>query len=213
MITEGKLAPGERLPSETNLCAALNVGRSTLREALRSLAFVGLVRVRAGDGTYVAEGSRPLLDRMMSKTLLHSEKRLAEIREARLLLETELVALAAKRANDRDRVRLKTLSEELGRSAAGKGRPYHLVDLDFHLAIAEASHNSVLIHLLKDIQELLSDWIAKSQEFPGAMKSAQTHHRKILQFVLSGNAEKARKEMRQHLETLHKAYALLSNPL
>ena len=210
MIAEAHWAPGTRLPSESALCASLNVGRSTLREALKSLAFVGMVRMRAGDGTYVAEGSSRLLDRVMARGLLKTEKDLADVCETRILLETELAAMAAERATAADRRRLRTLGAELEASLAGEGRPYNQLDVEFHLAIAEASQNRLLRRLLVDISALLADWITKSQEFPGGRESAHKYHTRILNFILEGNAESARREMRQHLETFHKAYTLLS---
>jgi DNA-binding FadR family transcriptional regulator len=207
MISEAHWAPGRKLPPESQLCESLNVGRSTLRE--KSLAFVGMVRMRAGDGTYVAEGSGRILDRVMAKGLLKTEKDLTDVCETRVLLETELAALAAKRATAQDRKRLRTLGVELEASLAGEGKPYFQLDVEFHLAIAEASHNTVLQRLLADIRELLTEWIAKSQEFPGGLESAQSHHTRILNSILKGDAETARREMRHHIETFQKAAKLL----
>ena len=66
-ISEGRWKPGEKLPTEAELCNALRIGRSTLREALKSLAFVGMVQMRPGEGTYVIEESRLLIDRIMAR--------------------------------------------------------------------------------------------------------------------------------------------------
>ncbi|MBV9442966.1 MAG: FadR family transcriptional regulator, partial [Acidobacteriaceae bacterium] len=95
MIADGRWKPGEKLPPEAELCRAVNVGRSTLREALKSLAFIGMVRMRAGDGTYVTEPPRGILDRMLAKGLLKTEKDLADVCETRMIIETELAGLAA----------------------------------------------------------------------------------------------------------------------
>src|SRR5882724_3272913 len=119
MISDGRWVVGQKLPSEGELCKALNIGRSTLREALKSLAFIGMVRMRPGDGTYVAEKSPGLLDRILARGLLKSEKDLAEVCEARLLLETELAALAAERAEPRDLDALRDLLKQSERSLAG----------------------------------------------------------------------------------------------
>jgi GntR family transcriptional repressor for pyruvate dehydrogenase complex len=209
MIAEAQWMPGTKLASEAVLCKSLNVSRATLREALKSLAFIGMLRMRAGDGTYVAEGCGRLLDRVMAKGLLKTEKDLTDVCETRVLLETELAALAARRANAQDRKRLQALGAELQASLAGKGKPYIQLDVEFHLAIAEASHNSVMRRLLADIRELLTEWISKSQEFPGGLESAQQHHTRILNSILQGDAENARREMRQHIETFQRAYKLL----
>jgi GntR family transcriptional repressor for pyruvate dehydrogenase complex len=209
MIAQAHWAPGTKLPAEAALCKSLNVGRSTLREALKSLAFIGMLHMRPGDGTYVAEDYDRLLDRVKAKGLLKTEKDLTDVCETRVLLETELAALAAKRATARDRSRLKALCVQMQASAAGNGKPYAELDLEFHLAIADASHNNLLRRLLIDIRELLIDWIGQSQEFPGGFESAQQHHARILKNILEGNAEGARREMMQHIETLQTAYKLL----
>jgi len=99
-ITEGRWRPGDKLPSESELCATLHIGRSTLREALKSLAFIGLVQMRPGEGTYVLDGTQLLVDRIRTRGLLKSEKDLQDVGEARMILETELAALAAERADE-----------------------------------------------------------------------------------------------------------------
>lgn len=209
LISESQWVPGTKLPSEANLCKSLNIGRSTLREALTSLAFIGMLQMRPGDGTYVREGYGRLLDRVMARGLLKTEKDLRDVCETRVLLETELAALAAKRATALDRRRLRALAAQMEASIAGDGKPYAELDLEFHLAIADASHNSVLHRLLIDIRELLNDWIGKSQEFPGGLESARAHHARILKAILKAKPETARREMMHHVEALHRAYKLL----
>src|SRR5690242_3059629 len=97
MISDGKWTAGQKLPSESELCGALHIGRSTLREALKSLAFVGMVRMRPGEGTYVAERNNLFLDRILGCGTLKTEQDIAEVWEARMVLETELAAFAAER--------------------------------------------------------------------------------------------------------------------
>jgi len=209
MIAESHWKSGERLPPETELCQVLNVGRSTLREALKSLAFIGMVRMRAGDGTYVAEESKGLLHRLLAKGLLKSQKDLEDVCETRLLLETELAALAAERRTSEDETTLEELvvkgREELKRG----GKHYSKSDLDFHIAVANCSHNNLLPRLLLDIRGLLVEWIRKSQELPGVRENAQQQHESILQAILNRDPERARQEMRAHLTTFEKAYTLL----
>ena len=84
MVTGGKWRPGDRLPPEVELCKILHIGRSTLREALKSLAFVGLVQMRHGEGTFVAVESDHLLDRILAKGLIRSEKTIADVCEAQM---------------------------------------------------------------------------------------------------------------------------------
>lgn len=210
MISEGKWRAGTKLPSESDLCRVLNIGRSTLREALKSLAFTGMVRMRPGDGTYVLGSSPGTLDRILARGLLKTKQDLADVCEMRMILETELAALAAQRAAADDIERLRSLVLELRKSLRGEGRPYIDLDLDFHIAIATCAKNRVLRQLVVGVREVLAEWIMKSQELPGLRENAQEQHERILQSIVDQDAERARREMRAHLETFQRAYSLLS---
>lgn len=209
MISDGRWVVGQKLPSEGDLCLALSIGRSTLREALKSLAFIGMVRMRPGDGTYVAETTPGLLDRILARGLLKTEKDLADVCETRLVLETELAAMAAVRAEPVDLDLLRDLLRESEGSIAGRGRPFIELDLEFHLAIAGCAKNNVLRQLLSDIRGVLMEWIMKSQELPGLRENALVQHGKIFESIAEGNAQGAREAMQAHLRTFQRAYTLL----
>lgn len=208
-ITEGRWKPGEKLPSESELCSALKIGRSTLREALKSLAFVGMVQMRPGDGTYVIEESGNLIDRIMSRGLLKSEKELQDVGEARMLIESEIAALAAARAESDDLKALDDLLEEMGLSLTGNGRRFVDLDVEFHLTIAKSAKNQMFYELLTPIRGLLTEWISKSQELPGIKESAHRQHGKILAAIRGREPEKARHAMRTHLQTCEKVFNLI----
>ena len=208
-IGDGRWRVGEKLPPESELCRALAIGRSTLREALKSLAFIGMVRMRAGDGTYVSQTSPGLLERILAKGILKTEKDLADVCEARLVLETELAAMAVERAEPEDLDRLRDLLESSRRSLAGEDRPFIELDLDFHMAIATCAKNAVLRHLLIDIRGVLIEWIMKSQELPGLRENALVQHEQIFESIVDRNPAKARESMQSHLRTFQRAYTLL----
>lgn len=208
-ITEGRWKPGEKLPSESELCAALKIGRSTLREALKSLAFVGMVQMRPGDGTYVIEESGHLIDRIMSRGLLKTEKELQDVGEARMLIESEIAALAAVRAESEDLELLSALMEEMNLSLAGDGRRFVDLDVEFHLTIAKCAKNQMFYELLSPIRGVLTEWISKSQELPGIKESAYHQHGKILAAIRNRKPEKARHAMRTHLQTCEKVFNLI----
>lgn len=209
MIAERRWKPGERLPPEVELCEVLNVGRSTLREALKSLAFVGIVRMRAGDGTYVSEPPHRLLDRMLAKGLLKTEKDLADVCETRMILETEVAALAAERGTPEHIEALKALAAKGREVLRADKKVYTKADLDFHLGVANCSENKLLPRLLMDIRGVLSEWITKSQELPGLRENAQEQHERILRCIAAHDPDGAREEMRAHLHTFEQAYTLL----
>jgi len=209
MICDGRWRVGEKLPAEGELCRALAIGRSTLREALKSLAFIGMVRMRAGDGTYVAQTSPGLLERILARGLLKTEKDLADVCETRMVLETELAAMAAERAEPADLDLLRDLLERSRRSLAGEERPFIELDLEFHMAIATCAKNNVLRHLLMDIRGVLIEWIMKSQELPGLRENAVVQHETILESIADRNPAKAREAMQSHLQTFQRAYTLM----
>lgn len=209
MIRDGCWQLGDKLPPENQLCAALAIGRSTLREALKSLAFIGMVRMRPGDGTYVAQAPPGLLERILARGLLKTEKDLADVCETRMVVESELAALAAERAEAADLDLLRDILRQSEQSVHTQGRPFIELDLAFHLAIATAAKNSVLRHLLSDIRGVLMEWITKSQELPGLRENALAQHKKIFESIADRNPAKAREAMQAHLQTFQRAYKLL----
>jgi GntR family transcriptional regulator, transcriptional repressor for pyruvate dehydrogenase complex len=208
-IAEGRWKPGEKLPSEAELCFALNIGRSTLREALKSLAFVGMVQMRPGEGTYVIQESKLLIERILECGMLKTDKELQDVGEARLLIESETAALAAERAETGDIEQLDSLMRDMEQSLIGLGRDFVDLDVEFHLAIAQCAKNQMLFELLTAIRGVLKEWISKSQEMPGIKENAHGQHTKILAAVRNREPEKARHAMRAHLQTCEKSFSLI----
>jgi GntR family transcriptional repressor for pyruvate dehydrogenase complex len=211
MISAGRWKPGEKLPSEAALCQTFHVGRSTLREALKSLAFIGLVRMKAGEGTYVADGSTKFLENAFAQGLLTTEKDIEDLCETRLLLETELVALCAQRASDSDLQKIAALVEAMQESLSQGEEAFLPLDVQFHIAIADASQNQVLAQLLRTIRELLREVVMKSQKVPGARELAYAQHREILEALKQRNPRKARVAMREHLQTFQRGLMVMAN--
>lgn len=211
MVTAGKWRPGDRLPPEVELCKILHIGRSTLREALKSLAFVGLVEMRHGEGTFVAGGTDHLLDRILAKGLIRSEKTVADVCEARIVLETELVALSAERITDAEITVLKDLVDLMGDHLEAEDSLFEDLDLEFHLQIAASSKNPILQQVMNPIRDLVREWIKKSQQFPGLRVNAHVQHQAILDALIQRKPDRARKMMREHLQTFLRAVSLLEN--
>jgi DNA-binding FadR family transcriptional regulator len=140
-IADGEFPVGSRIPTEAQLTDELGVSRNSVREALRSLVHAGLLRARAGDGTYVTATSElaPALERELERA------RAADVAEVRLVLEREAARLAAARATP---AQLDTLDDAVAaREAADTGGGYAAADLDFHHALLDASGNLLLAEL------------------------------------------------------------------
>lgn len=209
MISSGRWKDGDRLPSEADLCRMLHIGRSTLREALRSLAFVGMVRMRAGEGTYVSHGPSRLLERIFAQGMLVTEQAVTDLCETRILLETEMAALCAQKATDRELRELRRAVEEMAAGVNGPISAFLNLDLGFHLSIADASKNQVMAQLLRTIRELLKEYIVKSLQLANAPQLACEGHRKILRALKEHNPHKARVAMREHLRKFQRGYKLI----
>ena len=147
MVTDGKLKPGDKLPSETILMGQFGVGRSSLREAIGALSLIGMLTVRPGHGTHVA----PSAGESFSKPLRWGmfvgwREKLHEFIEARISLEQTLVGMAAERASEADIEGIRRGLNMLKSPKLTKRRAIQ-ADLEFHMAIANASHNSCSVEI------------------------------------------------------------------
>lgn len=198
LIREGHLKPGDSLPSERELMERLEVGRSSVREALRSLATMNVIEIRPGRGAFVrVPRTADLLPNETLRVLLDRDT-MIQIVEARAVLEGELAAMAAERATEADIEGLKSILTDMDQCVEDVQQSLHLNAL-FHLAIAEAAHNGVLLMMLQSVRDYLEE---KLQELSGdsqRIRVSIADHRHIFECVKSGNGNCARKAMHQHL--------------
>ncbi|MBC3422938.1 FadR family transcriptional regulator [Pseudomonas wayambapalatensis] len=143
-IAQGAWAVGQRLPTEPELALELGISRNTVREAMRVLAFSGLVEVRQGDGSYLRAAQDPL-----QAVQAISRCTVEQARETRCILEAEAIGLAALRRTDDD---LRGLREALEHSCGhfhGDLDTYVACDLVFHQRLVDAAHNPALSELYR----------------------------------------------------------------
>jgi GntR family transcriptional repressor for pyruvate dehydrogenase complex len=214
-ITAGDWQPGAKLPSEAELCKAFDVGRSSLREALTSLAFIGLIRMRAGGGSYVAEQpSAYFTSPWLNHGLLTSVRALGEFVEARLILETELAGLCAERITLEELKEMEVLVDRMKQLVDDNSDEFWKLDLSFHLSMGIAAKNDVLNNILKGVREQMMDLISKSLLLREGKEQAVVQHTKILEAIRHHNPTKAREAMRNHLQSFQRGYkVLLEQPL
>jgi GntR family transcriptional repressor for pyruvate dehydrogenase complex len=205
-ITAGNWQPGAKLPSEAALCKAFNIGRSSLREALTSLAFIGLIRVRPGGGSYVSEQpSAYFTSSWLKSGLLTSAKALSEFVEVRLILGTEVAGLCAERVTPEELDEIGLLVEQM-RISIHDSEEFSQLDVSFHLAMAIAAKNEVLNQILSSVREQTIDLITKSLLLEEGRKNALHGHIKILEAVRQRNPTKAREALRNHLQSFQRGY-------
>jgi len=211
-ILEGRLKPGDRLPSEHKLSALLGVSRGTLREALRNLQLMGLVSVRQGEGTFIARFSSEKIFRPLSSILSLDTSGVLEVIEARKILESEMVRLCCFRAVDEEIEELYVLLNEMeGLYADGDLEGFNEKDIEFHVRIAQMAKNRMLLRLHETLRELLYEQIKEVTRDPEAAGRAYCYHRKIFAAIKDRDDKMARKHMLSHLrnveDTLVKMYS------
>jgi GntR family transcriptional regulator, transcriptional repressor for pyruvate dehydrogenase complex len=143
LVRNGDLKAGDRLPAEPDLAQMLGVSRGSLREALKGLMYLGLIKSRAGDGTYIQSSLGRVLNQHFKWMILLDEVKHLEIYELRKIIEPDAAALAAKRAAQVDIECLETALQGLAES---RGNPvlFHGYDIQFHDAFARASGNAAI---------------------------------------------------------------------
>ncbi len=207
MILDGGLKPGDRLPPERALAARFEVSRPSLREAIKKLETRGLVETRRGGGTYVSN----LLDASFTNPLtglLHNHpETLYDLVEMRHALESVAAYYAALRATEEDRRMLRQRFEAMEAVTCGD-RPIDAaqearLDTEFHIAIAEAAHNVVLLYIMRGLFNLLHSGISTSlvrlYTRPGNDALIRDQHRAVFEAIMAGDGELARALASEHL--------------
>ena len=202
LILNGGLPAGRQLPSERELMANFQVGRTAVREALFTLQRRGLVTLQSGERANVTlPTSRAVVDELATVVRFHlaSQVGAEEFRGARMLFETGLARLAAERATPTDIAKLRRLLVE---NQAALPEPDAFIDSDvqFHLALAEISRNSIFTALHSALSEWLRGERASSIRAPGSPEAAYATHCRICDAVAAGDPDLAALEMRRHLE-------------
>jgi GntR family transcriptional regulator, transcriptional repressor for pyruvate dehydrogenase complex len=208
LILEGNLAPGDVLPTERELAQSFGISRGTLREAFRILEREGLIEARPGGGRFlskaldVAEDRSRILDNIERATII-------ELLEARELFETGIVELAAKRATDEDIAEMEAAFAtwgEIDQNAEDRSKP----DQAFHLSIAKATHNVVLVNMIELHMDLLQRTLSKTAQIPGRKSEVYEEHLLILQAIKERDPVKAKLALLNHLsrvkENIQKNY-------
>ena len=199
-ILKGQLKPGQQLPAERDLAQRFGVSRTAVREAVKALSEKGLVEAYSGRGTFVTSGSskamRHSLDLLIRITQQEGTMYLAELRQ---VLEPEIAALAASRIEEQLLITMREAVAAMDRSLHNPSA-YIEADLDFHLALAEAVGNPLILSLLDSIVELLREQRSRIFNVDGGPERGQFHHKRILHAIEAHDPEAARQAMREHLE-------------
>lgn len=209
LILEGTLRPDEPLLPERELARRLNVSRPTLRDGLKMLQDKGLLQTGDGKGLRVAQlGAAAISDPLLM--LLSGRAELADdYLEFRDIVECQAAALAAKRANEVDLRRIETCLERIEQAhAAGDPDREAEADTELHLLIYEASHNLVLLQIMRALSGNLRRDVIHNRgrlfSVPGTRDRLRDQHHAIARAIIERNAEAARDAAHRHLEYIHR---------
>jgi GntR family transcriptional repressor for pyruvate dehydrogenase complex len=198
MIMSGQLKAGQKLPSERQLGEEFGVSRTVVREAVRSLAAKGLVE-SAGRSLRVAAPDREAVAETMRLFLHGRPISYEKVHEVRSMIEVTVAGVAAERATAADIATMDQLCAGLA-DGGGTNEEATRFDVNFHLALADATQNELYSLLLQSMQDVLTDARRATLQEQGRRTAGAIAHRKILDRVTAGDAEGAREAMRAHLE-------------
>lgn len=204
-IMSGRIKPGDRLPPHEQLCRRWSVSRVTVREALHKLEALGFVEMHQGRGTFIRKPDRPALEQHLGFHLVPDHRTVKQLLESRRVIETSLAGFAAERGSEEDHRKLAALMQEMEAAGAQEDSlAYAAADFKFHMTVARAAQNDILLLLLEKIQNL----VQTQQQNIYAYESAQgirmadfsiPDHREILRLIRLRDAAGAAARMREHI--------------
>ena len=210
LINKGDLKPGDALPAERELVKILNVSRASLREALNSLVGMGFLEMSQRHRTIVKSLVGGRITEPLLQLLREDTQTILELIEVRKAIETWNANYAAKRAKEADIARLEQSVESM-KVKIDHGSSVVEDDADFHLAISEATHNKIQVHLMFSIYDLLKESLRKYYDSMELLDIYGQHY-KVVDAIKKKDAHLARRRMLEHLEYVESSVKELIGP-
>ena len=202
MIIEGDMKPGHRLPSESELMQMFGVSRSTIREAVKSLKAENILEVRRGSGTYVSE-STGLASDPLGLDFVNQDQLVADLLEARLIIEPQIASIAVERATEANIAELTAIVERMKGVMVNDASAADM-DVKFHTSIAKCTQNDVLIRIVPIINESIRLGYGKTVHVEGSFERAKACHRSIYEAIVHRNKLEAKIFTERHIwETMN----------
>src|SRR6202162_6112004 len=194
-----KLKPGDKLPSERELAEMLQVSRSSIRDAIRSLELVGLVEPRQGAGTIVRERAADSVANPFLNVLNRRHQLVAELLDFRKMIEPPLAGRAATHVSPEEIIEMEEILQRQ-EEKQDRGDAAIAEDAEFHYSIALASGNTVVLKVIDTLMDLLRDTRERSLQVEGRAQKSLAGHRRILAAIKRHDTEAANAAMRRHIE-------------
>ena len=190
--------PGDLIPSEKELAIRFQVGRSTIREAVKSLVVLGVLEARAGEGSFVREPTSELLSGAFRWGVLLSEGNLDDFVDVRAHIEVECARRAAANRTDELVGQLFSCIDEMGAEPMDHSA-FMEADTRFHLAIARAASNPIFESIGSTIQSIVRIWYPRTYYIPETKGRTVSEHRAVADAIAAGDCDGAGNAMRAHL--------------
>ena len=203
-VLEGKLKKGDKLPAEREWAATLGISRTTLREAIKSLELIGLVKCTQGDSIYITNNPENSFTELLS-ILFHLEGgTLKQIHSFRKSIETAVIQEAAACITDGQIKMLEAICDKLEQDDFTFEEFFAVLDQRFHRIIMQVSSNPLLIIMMNAAENLFTNqiWIAreKMKSDPGASAQINSQHREIIEALRSADQNNAARAMQKHMD-------------
>ena len=204
MVKAGVLKAGDALPPERDLALSLNVSRPSVREAMRGLAVLGVVRTRQGGGAYISDLGPDSLLGPLQFYLSLERMNIRELYDARSLIESDVARRAAVNISDDDLVRLEDLLAAQGQTI-GDPIAFRQSDFDFHEVIWIGSGNAFLKRIGESLNVLGLEFRKRASEKPGVLEQSLQDHRRLLDALKSRDPDAAARAAEAHMQNVYQS--------
>jgi fatty acid metabolism transcriptional regulator FadR len=202
LILNGQYPPGSKLPPERELSKRLRVNRASLREALKKLEHLGLVRIRQGDGTrvqnFMETGGIELVQHLLPLAAGGKPELIRDLLEFRRIFGRELSRLAASRGDKTDFGKLRALADKAD-AVTGALELFEL-DFDFYVAIAQLSGNQVMLLLINTVRDGVRSFMPFLANLAAPGDLVRKHHRELIAALEKGDASNAARISDEYLK-------------
>lgn len=197
-ILSGELKASDRLPPENELAEQFNVSRTSVREALKILSARKLIQIRQGSGAVVRGNLYDVVMESIKLVIGRMKTTFSELLEARRALEADIASIAAQRATEEDLLVLRR-TLDMGKEKCDDLQEYVDLDMQFHIDLASATHNSAFLIMMQPILNLLRTSMLMSYLDHIDENKAVIHHERIFEAIKARKSELASSEMCRHL--------------
>ena len=204
LVRTGILKPGDQLPPERDLAQMLQVSRPSLREAMRGLQILGVVKTRQGGGAYISSLDAADLLGPLQFLITLNALNVDALYESRLLIDGGIARMAAERLSNADIDRLKAMVELQARLVTDP-IGFRVSDLEFHRTIMEATSNPFLVRVSHSLYVLGMEYRRIAAETPGVLQQSLADHQAIVAAFAARDPDAAQSTMQIHMQNVHRS--------